>query len=100
MSAGQSTTVTTRGGTSTLGLLGVVFVVLKLTGVIDWSWWWVTAPFWGGMALMFAVGAVILIIAGIAVGVESIQDHRASKRRRALRELTRQSQRNSRGGYR
>lgn len=30
-----------------LGLLGVLFVGLKLTGFIDWSWWWVTAPFWG-----------------------------------------------------
>lgn len=34
-----------------LGLLGVVFVVLKLTNVIDWSWWWVTCPFWIGTAL-------------------------------------------------
>lgn len=29
-------------------LLGVLFVGLKLAGVIDWSWWWVTAPFWVG----------------------------------------------------
>jgi hypothetical protein len=29
-----------------VGLLGVAFVVLKLCHVIDWSWWWVTAPFW------------------------------------------------------
>ena len=36
-----------------LGLMGVAFVILKLTGVIAWSWWWVTAPFWGGFALAF-----------------------------------------------
>ena len=36
-----------------IGILGVVFVVLKLTGVIDWSWWYVTMPFWGGLALAF-----------------------------------------------
>lgn len=29
-----------------LGLLGIAFVVLKLCGVIDWSWWLVTLPFW------------------------------------------------------
>ncbi len=29
-----------------VSLLGVVFVALKLCGVIDWSWWFVTAPFW------------------------------------------------------
>lgn len=45
------------GGIGVVSLLGVVFVVLKLTGVIDWSWWWVTAPFWGGFALI----AVILL---------------------------------------
>lgn len=28
------------------GLLGTLFVYLKLTGTIAWSWWWVTAPFW------------------------------------------------------
>lgn len=47
-------------GIGILGLLGVVFVTLKLTGVITWSWWWVTAPFWGGFALVLAV---LLIVA-------------------------------------
>lgn len=43
---------------SVLGLLGVCFVVMKILGLIDWSWWLVTAPFWGGFIL-----AVLLIIA-------------------------------------
>lgn len=38
------------GGVGTLGLLGCLFVGLKLTGHIGWSWWWVTAPFWGPVA--------------------------------------------------
>lgn len=48
-----------RGGVSGLGLLGIMFVGLKLTGFIDWSWWWVTAPFWGPAAVVsaFVVGA-------------------------------------------
>jgi len=41
-------------GIGTLGLLGICFVVLKLTGYITWSWWYVTAPFWGGFALVFS----------------------------------------------
>lgn len=45
------------GGVGVAGLLGVAFVVLKLTGVIDWSWWWVTAPFWGVFAL---IGIILL----------------------------------------
>jgi len=50
-------------GIGLLGLLGVAFVVLKLCGVIHWSWWWVTAPFWGGVALVLVIIAVIFAIA-------------------------------------
>ena len=49
------------GGTSILGLLGVVFVALKLTGFIGWSWWYVTLPFWGGAAVLLAVGVIALV---------------------------------------
>jgi membrane protein YdbS with pleckstrin-like domain len=48
----------------TASLLGIAFVVLKLCGVIAWSWWWVTLPFWGGIALVLAVlplGAMAIV---------------------------------------
>ena len=32
-------------------LLGLLFIGLKLTDHIGWSWWWVTAPIWGGVIL-------------------------------------------------
>lgn len=51
-----------------LGILGVAFIVLKLTGYIDWSWWWVTAPFWGPIALLIGIIVLVLLIAGI-VGI-------------------------------
>lgn len=50
-------------GIGVLGLLGVAFVVLKLCNVIAWSWWWVTAPFWGGFALFFAIMAAVVVFA-------------------------------------
>ena len=37
---------TTAGGIGFCGLLAVAFIVLKLTGVINWSWLWVLAPIW------------------------------------------------------
>ena len=41
------------GATSNIfGLLGLLFIGLKLGNVIDWSWWWVTAPFWGPVVLV------------------------------------------------
>lgn len=48
-----------------LGLLGVVFVTLKLTGVIAWSWLWVTLPFWGGLAILAVIG--IFAVLGLLV---------------------------------
>ncbi len=53
-------------GTSALSLLGVAFVVLKLTGYIEWSWWWVTAPFWCHLALLLVILAIVGIVALIA----------------------------------
>ena len=50
-------------GIGVLGLLGVLFVALKLTGYIDWSWWWVTLPFWGGLALVAVIFFIILMVA-------------------------------------
>lgn len=43
------------------GILFIVFLILKLTNVIAWSWWWVTAPLWITIALN------ILIIISIAL---------------------------------
>ena len=48
-----------------LSLLGVAFVVLKLCGVIDWSWWWVTAPFWVPVALMIVIVLLWIIVRAV-----------------------------------
>lgn len=42
-------------------ILFVVFLILKLTGYIAWSWVWVTAPLWIGLVLMIAVIGPIMI---------------------------------------
>ncbi len=44
------------------GVLAIVFVVLKLCGLIDWSWWWVLAPLWISLAVFLVLFAVSLII--------------------------------------
>ncbi len=33
------------------GFVFLIFLILKLTGGVDWSWWWVTAPLWIGFVL-------------------------------------------------
>lgn len=50
------------GGVGFFGLLGIVFITLKLTGYIQWSWWWVLAPLWGGIAVALAVIVVGVIV--------------------------------------
>lgn len=48
---------------NSLGLLTILFIALKLTNVIDWSWWWVLAPLWLPIALILGIIAIIAFIA-------------------------------------
>ncbi len=49
------------GGVGVFGILGIVFIVLKLVGVVSWSWWWVLAPFW----IPWAIAGFVLVAVGI-----------------------------------
>ena len=50
------------GGIGFTGLLTIVFIVLKLTGVIDWSWGWVLSPLWIGAIIALLILAIFLVI--------------------------------------
>lgn len=52
---------TTAGGIGFCGFLAVAFIVLKLTGVINWSWLWVLAPIWIPTAIIVIVLVAILV---------------------------------------
>jgi hypothetical protein len=41
-------------------ILFLIFMVLKLTNYIDWSWWWVTAPLWIPIIILGVVGLIAL----------------------------------------
>lgn len=49
-------------------ILFIVFLVLKLTNVINWSWWWVTAPLW----IPVSISLVLLLIAIAILGIIAI----------------------------
>lgn len=55
---------TNSGGVSFVGLLQLAFIVMKLCGVISWSWWWILSPTWiiAGILLLGIVAAVIIAI--------------------------------------
>lgn len=48
-------------GLGVCDVLGIVFIVLKLVGVISWSWWWVLAPFWIPLAIVILCAIIIAI---------------------------------------
>ena len=52
-------------------ILFTVFLVLKLTGTIDWSWWWVTSPLW----IPFVAAVIILGVIGvITIIIENLSE--------------------------
>ena len=51
-------------------ILGIVFIILKLCKVINWSWWWVTAPFW----IEACIGLLVLVLIGIIMLVIKIKE--------------------------
>ena len=44
-----------------LGILGLIFITLKLTGHITWSWLWVLGPFWIPFAIALAIFIVVFL---------------------------------------
>jgi len=52
-----------------LFILGIIFVILKVTHSIDWSWWLVALPFYGIAALNLVVVIIAIITGTIAAGI-------------------------------
>lgn len=62
MSTAKTTSVNANGG-GFFGLLAILFIGLKLTGHIDWSWWWVLAPIWLPLAIFLPIIVVAMLVA-------------------------------------
>lgn len=74
----QKQIVVKTPGFPVLGVLGIVFVTLKLLGHITWSWWWVTAPFWAMPVIAITMIVTPLAIIGIAFAGAWIADQGAA----------------------
>ena len=66
----QTQGTTRRGGIGFGSLLALLFIALKLTGTIHWSWLWVLAPFWVPWAIVLVVLGAIAILTAIKVMVK------------------------------
>ena len=65
MASNSDSPVIVNGGVGFGGLLTIVFIVLKLLGVISWSWLWVLAPTW----IPMGIGLILYVIAALFVGI-------------------------------
>ena len=57
---------------SFMGLLTILFIGLKLAGYITWSWWIVTLPLWGGVALvisLFVIGPAMALVGAFLLDI-------------------------------
>lgn len=55
-----------------LGILGFVFIYLKVANYVDWSWLWVLAPFWGPFAFGLTLLTVFFVISAIGAVVAAL----------------------------
>jgi len=62
----SSNNTASSSGIGFTGLLTIVFITLKLTHVIDWSWWWVLSPIWISLGIIGAIILFALLMFGIA----------------------------------
>ena len=53
---------TTSGGIGFGSALLLTFIILKLVGVIDWSWWWVLSPIWIPVVLLLAMSVLLFVV--------------------------------------
>jgi len=65
---------TTNSGVGFAGLLTLLFIGLKLSSHIDWSWVWVLSPLWLGLAFGAAVALVTMVCMGIIVLITSLRN--------------------------
>lgn len=61
MANNSSSSSSSTGGIGFAGLLTIVFITLKLTHFINWSWWWILAPLWIPFGIAAAFGLVWLL---------------------------------------
>lgn len=55
----SSSSSSSSGGVGFVGLLQILFIGLKLTNHITWSWWWVLSPLWISFSIAIAILAIV-----------------------------------------
>lgn len=70
----MANTSSSSGGIGFAGLLTIVFIALKLTGHIAWSWLWVLSPLWIPLSFVAAIAIVGTVLLGVAKLIKTARD--------------------------
>lgn len=76
-------------GLGIFSVVGIVFIVLKCVGVIDWSWWWVLSPFWIGF--LFGISILLLILSGYFI-FGAMEEYEKIRRRKLAERKKKENQ--------
>ena len=58
-------------GTGFFSLMFLMFLGLKISGMIDWNWWWVFAPIWVPLLVGAAIIGIMFVVLAITAGVKN-----------------------------
>ena len=61
-------------GISFMGMLTILFITLKLTNYIDWSWWWILSPMWLPLFVILISAGLLSVIQVIIKYVKSTKN--------------------------
>lgn len=69
----ESSSSSSAAGIGFPGLLTIVFITLKLTGYIDWSWLWVLSPLWIAFSLGLVILGIILLFVVVGIVIATVR---------------------------
>lgn len=81
MNSNRNNNSSTAGGIGFCGLLTIAFIILKLTGVISWSWLWVLAPIWIPAAIILNGLLIVLFVVLVKEGVKQVEENQRRQER-------------------
>ena len=84
-----------KGSLKTISIsLCAAFIVLKIIGIINWSWWWVTFPIWGWFVLLSGIAVTLFINLRISKPIGRRENNFQRKMREAMAKAEIQKKRN------
>lgn len=79
MNRNENSSKAAGGGVGFCGLLGLAFIILKLTHVIEWDWVWVLSPLWIPLAITAAFFVIILLVMLVKMTGKVVSDELRKK---------------------